>query len=455
MSNTASLTMNWQVPKTYNEFYKLSSLCLLSVASRLTDPACTIDQYLTSLAAVQELPPSPFLKKAITDATSFVKTWTTIDLEYIATDSVIRNVNRCFLGAGLVPAALLAPLGIGGILCRHLAKWFDPEPLTVLKGEVDPLDLPENNEFTICTANICGIEGGYATKEGGVIPIVEWPISCRLDDIVADILKRKPDVLCLNEVFNVNHALYISHQLKDHYANFVFGCGVRGTGTGSGLFIASIFEIEEATFQPFTKDQLAGSAVDCGKGILKAKTKDSKGNIAAFYALHLNHSEQPERPDEEPESKKARKAEMDAVLEAIKTSSDENVIVLGDLNMDDNELKEHGLLDKFSKTTSYTNKSGAPERTWGGDEWYVNFSNKEPSLVDTALRKAGLKKTIQRTASGGVNLDHIMVYNRGESTAELTDIHLEETGYDPAHISWGALSDHRPISGKVKLKARL
>ncbi len=452
MSKVTSLSMNWQVPQSYDEFYKLSSLCLLSAASYMTDPACAIDQYLTGIAAVDELPPSPFLKKSFNDAVETIRYWTSIDLEYLASDDVIRNVYRCFLHVRLVPAALLSPLGVGGILCRNLAKWFDPEPLTVLKGDVASKDLPENNEFTICTANICGIEGGYATKEGGVIPIVEWPISNRLDAIIEDILQRKPDVLCLNEVFNINYAIYISHRLKDTYANFVFGCGVRGTGTNSGLFVASVFDIEEATFQAFTQDQLAGSATGCGKGILEVAVKDSKGAIASVYALHLNHSEEPERAVDFEVN--ARKLEMEAVIQKIEEKGDRNVIVLGDLNMDDAEMQKQNILGKFTKNETYTDSFGNTEYTWSGDEWYVNFSNTEPSLLDTALKNAGLKEALQRTPSGGVNLDHIMVYNREENTPELKNVHLEKTGYDPEQISWEALSDHRPVVGTIKIKDR-
>jgi len=450
-SKLTSLSMNWQIPQTCDEGMKLTSLSLLSIGSYLTDPACTIDQYMTSFAVVNELPPSPYLKESLD---SFVAPF---DLGNFDTGSFAKGLHKTYLAMGIAFATPLTPLGLVGIACRNVARWIDPELLTVLRGELFPADLPYHRQFTISTENWCGIEGGYAIKEGGVIPIVEWPISNRLEALIENIRDRRPDVLCLQEIFNVNHARYIAYRLKDLYANFVFGCGAKAVGPSSGLFFATIFDIDKAVFQPFTKEELAGTAVHCGKGILEMDLKDSKGAIATIYALHLNHSENPEKANKEPDAQRARKAEMDAILEKIEKGGDRNVIVLGDLNMDNQEIQEQNLLEKFQKDMQYTNLKGEVEQSWGGDEWYVKFSNR-PTFFERFIRATGLiEKEVnveKRTPSSALDLDHIMVYVRENYTPELQGVHLEETGYDSTQISWQALSDHRPLSGIVTIKDR-
>ena len=92
-----------------------------------------------------------------------------------------------------------------GMILRFAASHLETERFihyTTLVEEKEVYD----NTFTHMQWNICGIKGGYDIEDGGQMPIKDDLLPSsehRISKIIEKILNEDPDVLCLNEVFDI------------------------------------------------------------------------------------------------------------------------------------------------------------------------------------------------------------------------------------------------------------
>jgi len=66
-----------------------------------------------------------------------------------------------------------------GAALRSLGSYLQTNPFIYMQGSSNDKVLPKDHSFSLLSWNICGIVGGYAISDGGVLP---W--SFRIDDII-------------------------------------------------------------------------------------------------------------------------------------------------------------------------------------------------------------------------------------------------------------------------------
>ncbi|HEX4839628.1 MAG TPA: hypothetical protein VFU89_04210 [Rhabdochlamydiaceae bacterium] len=358
----------------------------LQKASRMTDPVCDSSELWTKSYIVKDLHPRGY--------------------------RVTNLLRQALLLTQAAMCALGSPLSVLAMGVRYAVSRFQKVPYVYRKGSMSEKKI-QDWKFTLLSWNICYVPGGYEISDGGVISSPK-----RIQKIIDTILGSKAEVVCLYEVFDVNTALDLREKMKEEYAHFYFSMGTRVVGLPSGIFAATKFPVENPTFTPFPQEALDGRAKKCGKGIFSFDIHKS----ARIFATHLNHSEIPAKPT--PGEVKARQAEMEIMMKLVDGSGPEGRVVVGDLNLDDDEFKKADWSKRFVKGDTYTD-----EKTWGGDEYCA--------------------KLMQKEVSGALNLDHSMIV---KGTAQSIETKLLPTGYDPKMISEEATSDHRPLLSTITLK---
>lgn len=432
-----TVSYNRYIPTNIQELTSFTQSSLLKTASYLTDPLCKARESYVRLQALDDLSEaSPKIKGLLLSAANLPF------CSFLKEDGYDKWVESWYLKVALLGYGIISPITTPlGIALRSLTANLSYGPLHYTGSF--PEKERTGNTFTHFFRNICGIKAGYDIEEGAQMPIkddLDLAGNTRLDRLIEQIKEQDPDVLCLNEVYDINDAHYITNALKDRYAHFVLNCGPRSIGPSSGLFFATKFAASNVEFIPFPKEMLVENAKYCEKGALFVDIKDSQGKLATVALTHAQHSDAVRHGTNA--EKQARADELKFIFDRISTK--DRVILTGDLNMDDQEMQESQnapIYNQFSKAYQYF--SGDDEDfTWGGDLWYVGFGNRGNSLVRASDRKE------PRKASTGCNLDHTMVKGLTKIETVLTK---DPTPYDPNKISKDSLSDHRGLLSTITL----
>lgn len=354
-------------------------------ASLLTEPICKAHELLRRLYLVDVLNPTA----------SKTSNW----------------ARKFFLGMGIVANSFLSVgTAFPGAVLRGITSYLEKEPFIYYQGKLPKQALKD--DFSLLSWNICCVGGGYSISDGGVMP---WRF--RIDKIITKILKKDPDILVLYEVMDTAAGFYLYEMLQEKYACFYFNIGPRAIGPSSGIFVASKAETTSPEFTPFPKQMLVGRTKLSEKGVFSIQIDEKKVKI---YATHLQHSEQPQYPTQE--EIEARKAEMDLIIKKVNQDSS-NVIVTGDLNLDNAEYSTSSWKRIFQNV--FFDENGS--RTWGGDEFCA--------------------KMVGKRDSGPLNLDYTLIKKDSEMNARTS---LIETGYDDTTFNRDALSDHRGLLSRFE-----
>ncbi len=357
-------------------------------ASLLTEPVCKAHELFRRLYVVDELNPTA----------SKTSNW----------------ARKFFLGVGIVASSFLS-LGtaVPGAALRGIASHLEKEPFIYYQGKLSNKILEEG--FSLLSWNICCVGGGYSISDGGVMP---W--NFRIDNIIEEIVKKDPDLLSLYEVMDTAAGFYLYERLQEKYAHFYFNIGPRAIGPSSGIFVASKAKIINPEFTPFPKQMLVGRTKISEKGVFSFDIQ-VEGKKIKVYATHLQHSEQPQYPNEE--EVEARKKEMELIVKKVNQEAG-NVIVTGDLNLDNAEYENSFWKETFQNLPIDENAS----KTWGGDEFCARMVGKKDS--------------------GPLNLDYTLITKESEITGTTS---LVETGYADTTFTIDALSDHRGLLSRFKI----
>lgn len=306
---------------------------LYTVASRCTNPACWCSSYIHRVL-------SPLLFGEYDFCA-------TKERELIS--RFFYSLKIFFVGPISVP---LAGLGAG---LRYLGAFIQENEFCHFRGSLK--EKKKFDKLSIMTWNICGIGGGMERSHGGVL---EW--ETRLDDIVAQIKKENPDILCLQEVVDTDLCDALLLALNKDYAHFYIHLG-RGNmiGPNSGNFVAIKTSVNNFEFHPFE------SATGCGKwqikGFASFTLKNHKGKKIQIITSHLQHGEDPAVDFEAVET---RKEQFKQILQYCKDRRFANrripVLIAGDLNVDkkSQEYKDSVLSTHFKhgydyKESTYSN----------------------------------------------------------------------------------------------------
>ena len=362
---------------------------LFQIASGLTDPVCKTREFYWRMRVTGILAPGKFV---------LVRTFGLI-------------IAMVFSSIIAIPATLI------GIVVRALAITFENHSFSQAIGK--PMIKPwSNNLFTLLSWNVCGINAGYSITDGGVTP---W--RDRIDSIITKIKTLNPDVLVLQEVFDSSMAEQLMQNLRHDYAHFYFNIGVRPFGLPAGFFVASKFAVSNPEFHSFPPGCVIGRTKFMNKGFFVFQIMDQENPRSTIVVTHPQQSEEcafPTLPEQQ-----AREKSMDTIVEYInsKNYQQHDVILVGDLNLDDAEFDRSNWKHCFDDRQVFT------EKTWRGDEFCARLVGKK--------------------ISPALNYDY-MLSLRG-TVASMNSV-LVETGYNPKVYSSKALSDHEGLFGMVHLK---
>jgi hypothetical protein len=321
----------------------------LKAASYLTGPICKVREYYYCLYTLDE----------------------TCD----STEEKVGKAALLVLGIGV--CVLLTPLTapIGAVI-RAIVVALQSKPYIYLEKEGLAKVLPEDRKFTIVSHNQCYMPAGYSISDGQVTPPSD---KVRMDANIKKVKKLDPDVICLYEVPDICDADYISSELPDH--PFVIPvAGPRAIGPSSMMYVASKYQIVEESieFIPFVKGvEVTGRAQHSEKGFLSFDlvSHGSKDPFATIISTHLQHSEIPTDPD--PVEIESRKRQLNKIARQIDAKSHHEVVLTGDLNLEEKELNPFFTLQRDKKVI------GKP--TWNGDKWCANLMGKafsDPLVLD-------------------------------------------------------------------------
>jgi len=385
MSTTAVASESQSVSNDWGAWGGWCKEKVLQTASYLTDPVCKSREFLMRCYVVNDLNPNSY--------------------------RITNLFRKCMLAAGITVCGLLAIFcTLPAMALRYAVCRLQKAPYIHRTGI--PEKVMEGSAFTIFSWNICYTKGGYEISDGGVLSSPE-----RIGALGAKILEQDADVVSLYEVFDINDALYLYEKMKNNYAHFYFSMGPRVIGPSSGIFIATKFAVEDPQFLAFPKEALDGRAKNAEKGIFSF---DLKG-CARIFATHLGHSEISAEPT--PNEVKARQDQMKIMMDLVdKPGRTRGRVVVGDLNLRDEEFHEASWKDQFVRGDAFT------EKTWGGDAYCAALMGKK--------------------ASGPLNLDYNMFL---KGTAQTIVTRLVPTGFDGKVFNKEALSDHQGLFSTISI----
>ena len=326
-----------------------------------------------------------------------------------------------------LPATLALTLAEG--VCRIAANSIQPKPFFYLKGKAEEKTSIGKN-IKIFTMNVCAVAGGFSRLFGGVAP---WKY--RKDEIINQILSQKPDVVCLQEVNDINAAYAFKKGLENEYAHFYFNVGSKPFTQNSGHFIASKYPIENMNFMPFSKKAGLQSMVNKGLCSFSLKCKDEV--FAHIFAVHLSPSKDDLNAKEQ--EIEDRKIELERILKQI-------------------ELKEKNDPESFKVLV------GDMNLRWGSDEWKQSIisSNKFMDSYNQGREKVTSKDATCATddmidayhqsinkdwIKSPMILDYALLHNSEKQKREITTKKVKS--FDPKLDPYDAISDHSGLVIKV------
>lgn len=125
---------------------------------------------------------------------------------------------------------------------------------TFLSGT--PITTAPKKRLTVLSWNVCFLPPPISLIFGGMVSWKE-----RKERLVDFLKKNDPDIICLQEVFDLEAAEFIYKSLKDSYLEFYtnigpknFGLHPHSIGLNSGLFIASKYPLKNLHFEKFTNN---------------------------------------------------------------------------------------------------------------------------------------------------------------------------------------------------------
>ncbi|MBF8262852.1 MAG: smcL [Parachlamydiales bacterium] len=176
-------------------------------------------------------------------------------------------------------------------------------------------------DLSVLQMNVCLPPWNFAHFAGGTCK----DETVRVKEISELILKENPDIVCLQETYDIESSYSIVKNLSDSYATFYMHIGTPTlvVAMPSGLFVASKMPISNPEFTSFERIPHCESMVK--KGIFSFSTSQLD-----WMATHFSPSPDDTHPSQE--SIEARRDEQSLVLERAK-SQERPLFLVGDLNI--------------------------------------------------------------------------------------------------------------------------
>ncbi len=290
--------------------------------------------------------------------------------KYDQCSTKVREVAlRSLLAVAVMPmaaiSAITAPIGM---VFRFFANVLQHKSFNHAKGDAAEKVAPKNKNFSIFSLNTCFIAGGFPLYKGGVTP---WRL--RIDEMVKVIKERDADIICLQEVHDIDAAHRLIKGLKKEYAHFYFNIGAQNIGANSGLMVISKYKLKDPRFVPFDTKDLIGVIKFVKKGVFACDVQSNNETIGHIFGTHTQHSEDDENPTEQ--ELLARKAQIDLIKSHMDKIKDKAPIVLtGDLNMNMKEFDRTLSSDFIRNAPNHiTATDGLKHYIWDKDSDYKKY----------------------------------------------------------------------------------
>lgn len=199
-------------------------------------------------------------------------------------------------------------------------------PFTYLEGEGKE---GEKKQFlTTFNANFLFMPDDYTWFFGGCS---RW--EKRVDELCGVIFRENPDIVCLQEIHDVDSGYGLYERLKGSYPHFYLNIG-QGDYTkapekimmNSGLFVASRYPIKDPSFVPFRQE---GRQWQINKGFFHGTVMVGEEAFCQLYTSHLNPFD-----DETAQKVRWEQAEEIALsMKKMQTVDPMPGFLLGDLNV--------------------------------------------------------------------------------------------------------------------------
>ncbi len=275
-------------------------------------------------------------------------------------------------------------LTIAAFAPRIVVNLIQKKPFTYRVGNAQEKHLKENEKISVFTCNVCFVAGGFSLPFGGV---KLW--HDRIDDVVGKIKSSTSDVVCLQEVNDVEACYSLYEKLKDEYAYFCFNIGPEILSQNSGIFVASKYPIQDAKFTPF--DTGIGLQKAVNKGFFDFNISSEDRVIARIVATHLPPSKDDQNPTKE--EKIQRENALNLIVQDLEKEKSYPSILVGDMNLvwgsDEyrNSAFPRDFVDPYNDKRSQTEEK---DSTCATDylidyEWKGKIEKPCPAIVDYAL----------------------------------------------------------------------
>jgi endonuclease/exonuclease/phosphatase family metal-dependent hydrolase len=329
------------------------------------------------------------------------------------------------LAAPLLSCTLL--LAETELLTRISAQIVAQKSFTYLLGRAKEKDLEKGKPLTVFSLNTCFVAGGFSLFYGGVAPWTE-----RVEPLIQKIREKDPDILCLQEVNDLDAAYRLYNELKDHYAHFYLNIGPKVLSQNSGLFVASKLAIMDPSFKAF--DEISGTQKLVNKGFFDCQILSHSKSVAHLFVTHLSPSSDDALPTEE--EKGVRKKELEMIFAKMEKPSEKvPIIFAGDFNIEREQEESFVLKKDFLDPLPKGEKSNATDLL------------KQTLLASSEKEVFEAKRTTPEFA-----IDYILFKPcKGKCKAKVSLIQ----SYDPNHFNFSKklpLSDHHALLGEFYLR---
>ena len=270
----------------------------------------------------------------------------------------VRKVVQLFKAHQKITALMLGiltivtmPLALPGLLIRTVTIHFFQKSLT-FSSALKLTEMESNKEqFSIMTWNTA-LGPGFMTEANELKGSSE-----RIEGIVAKICQEKPDIVCMQEVFDLDAAEDLAQNLRKQGYDCIYNVNPHATRLPSGLFVAVAqskevkFHIEAASCWRF--NNLQGVDALSSKGLMGIKmrleTKNKAPMLLHLFNTHLQSSYADSSYAE------IRKEQMQAIAKTMQdwakkeeTEEKSYSILCGDLNFSNHPPEESDIPNEYN-----------------------------------------------------------------------------------------------------------
>ncbi len=292
-------------------------------------------------------------------------------------------------------------------------------PFTYLEGEGKVGE--KKSSLTTFNANFLFMPDDYTWFFGGCS---RW--ERRVDALCGVIFKEDPDIVCLQEIHDVDSGYALYERLRGSYCHFYLNIG-QGDYTrdpekimmNSGLFVASRYPIKDPSFIPFEQE---GRQWQINKGFFHGSVTVGEEAFCQLYTSHLNPFD-----DETAQKVRWEQAEEIALsMKKLQTVDPAPAFLLGDLN-----VKKHSPEWYFSPLSKeFTHHCPGDQNTC-------------TDTLDAIVRAR--KNEREGMAREEYLCDYALIYQGSSGAIESRVIPLYDLS-DPAQ----AISDHQGIFSTIR-----